>query len=160
MDAECLLQYSQKSTWCWGVESTPQCQPLSCTLFCWSVLVLTRALKRGLHIFCLCRLPSTIFLSSAAFCIHLLVLLSGALCLLNAFQIIPIITIPFSSVDLSCLFDMTSLVVVQYFYCLLRTYIFNPLVSPAWMFSVTVVLSCDFGTTWISGAHLVTVHWS
>jgi hypothetical protein len=34
-NAECLLQYSQKSTWCWGVESTPQCHPISSTL--WSV---------------------------------------------------------------------------------------------------------------------------
>jgi len=45
MNAEYLLQYSQKSTWCWGVESTPQCHSLSSTLFCWSVLVLTRASK-------------------------------------------------------------------------------------------------------------------
>lgn len=80
-----------------------------------------RAFKRCLHIFCLCGLPSTIFLSLATSCIHLLALLSGALCLLNAFQIIPIITIPFSSVDLSCLFNMTPLLVAQYFYCLLRS---------------------------------------
>ena len=124
MNAECLLQHSQKSTWCWGVESTPQCHPLSSALFGWSVLVLTRAFKRGLHIFCLYRLPLTIFLSSATFCIHLLALLSGVLCLPNAYEIIPIITIPFSSVDLSCLFNMTPLFVSQYFYCLWRSYIF------------------------------------
>jgi hypothetical protein len=41
MNAECLLRYSQDSTRCWGVESTPQCRPLSSALFGWSVLVLT-----------------------------------------------------------------------------------------------------------------------
>jgi len=55
------------------------------------------------------------FLSSATFCIHLLAFTSAILCLLNAFQSIPIITIPFSSVDLPCLFNMTPLIVAQYF---------------------------------------------
>lgn len=33
MNAECLLQYSQDSNWCWGVESTPQCHPHFCALW-------------------------------------------------------------------------------------------------------------------------------
>jgi hypothetical protein len=105
----------------------------------------------------LCTLSSAFFLSSAIFCIHLLVLLSGTIFLLNAYQIIPINTVPFSSVDLSCLFNMTSYCSTIFWLLIKVLYIYWTPPSPAWMFSVSVVLFWGFGTTWNLGVPLLHV---
>jgi len=156
MNAECLLQYSQKSSRCWGVESTPQCHPLSSTLFCWSVLVLTGIQTLPSHLlfvritFDHFSVIGNVLYSSpctlkrcplSAKCLpnhphnHHTVLICGF-----------VMSIQHDTSSCSTIFLL--LIKVLYIYL-------TPLISPAWVFSVTVVLSCGFGTTWILGARVL-----